>query len=325
MSFSYSAYGLNFRSDISLPFQPTSPREKADVTVEFGEIPEALGAGAVAWRNWQADDSGFLLCNDGIPCIFVSGGDTMIIAPHCKPFIQDIMGQILGSASAGLLHQRQHFLLHSSAIATERGAAAFAGRSGAGKSTLLAEFLNRKAVALSDDVLAISTRDTSQIIASPSYPVQKLCADVLERSGKNAAELQPILNNRSKFYAPIEDFARKPAPLRAIFCMEACDVQSPVFDIVTPQQAMPLIAKASYRKKIAYALGFAKQHFQNVEKLARNVTVIHVRRPRDIDSISQIADMVEERLATLPARKIHDAARSCKLEHAALDNFSPRS
>ena len=70
--------------------------------------------------------------------------------------------------------------LHATAVATDRGVAAFLGNSGTGKSTLAAAFVQTGCRLVTDDML-ILTRDASRWFAQPGPPRIKLYREMARR------------------------------------------------------------------------------------------------------------------------------------------------
>lgn len=87
---------------------------------------------------------------------------------------------------------RGYEVLHASAIATDGGAAAFAGASGAGKTSLATRLVARGGVFLTDDVLAVEASD-DHVLAHPGPAFMAIRHDdaamVAELGGRRGAAL----------------------------------------------------------------------------------------------------------------------------------------
>ncbi len=92
--------------------------------------------------------------------------------------------------------------IHCSAVADENGAILIAGESGAGKSTLTAAFLEAGYRLMADDMAYVQPRKGELALASPAFPYQKLCRNVIEQKKIPYDNLIYIDEDKDKFLVP---------------------------------------------------------------------------------------------------------------------------
>ena len=176
----YTAYGLHFRSALTLPFQPLPgpPAGEADVTIRFGPTPAALPRPLHTHTMqpiilWEAALGAFLLHVPGLARFCVTDGGDIMIEP-CGSSDHDVSVFFTGTVLTALLQQRGLIPFHASAVATGAGTVLFAGQSGMGKSSLLAALIERGYAAMSDDVTAVKVGAAGRPIALSAFPSMRL-------------------------------------------------------------------------------------------------------------------------------------------------------
>ena len=286
-----TAYGLEFRSEISVPFRPVSPGGRPDVTIRFGTVPESLPAAAAEGRPWQAVPGAYRLDVDGVARYFVTEGREIVI----EPMVGDeaaVRTFLLGSVLAACLQQRGILTVHASAIETATGAVLFAGASGAGKSTLLAALVDRGYPMLADDVTGV-VLDGDRPVALPAFPAVRLWADAVEALDWRARTAGRVRDELDKFVAPVECFRPAALPIRAVFTLRSHNRETIEIESTPPGTAVELLLRYTYRKRCVRALGRQAEQFRIVTALARQVPLSRVTRPVYPLLVSTLADRIE--------------------------------
>lgn len=175
--FTYHAYGLNIASDLECQELLAGDGAAPDVRVRSGPVPAGLASPPAQGVAYQAAPDQFLLDIEHVARFFIHNSNEIVIERAPEAADGDIRSFLLGSVIGVLLHQRGMLPLHASAIATARGAVAFAGEVGCGKSTLAAALHRRGYRVLADDVCAVSLNGAGQPIVTPAYPQLNLCAE----------------------------------------------------------------------------------------------------------------------------------------------------
>lgn len=178
MSRLYRTYGLTLRSDVDLPeLTPAPEGVLADVRIVRRSV-DGIGPGnatrfegEAAVLQWEAvgrfrvtRDTVVVECRDDVP-------DDLVAFP------------LLGAVLATLLHLRETFVLHASAVAVEGRAVVLLGHKGAGKSTTAAALVAAGHALLTDDIVAIDACNGTPVVRRGfaqmklSDPALRLVAD----------------------------------------------------------------------------------------------------------------------------------------------------
>ena len=292
----YNAYGLHFLSEVELPYRPAVESEVACVTIRFGTVPKTLDHVFAARRNWQASKDAFLLTVAGAGRILVTRGQSIVIDRFQGGSLEVLCLHIMGSCTAALLQQRELFPLHASAISTQHGVIAFAGKSGYGKSTLLAEFLAQGHEAVTDDILALKQDGSGDMLAFPSYARQKLMSDQLHRGAASTNALGPVSPEGRKIYVQVPRLSTTGQRLAAVFLLQPHTAECALHRC-PPIEAASLLTVATYRRQIYYGLELGTHHLQTVKRLAETVPMYRLSRQFGEDCAATLYDMVCARAA----------------------------
>ena len=296
----YTAYGLEFRSAIAVPFRPVTPTREPDVTVRIGPVPKTLNAIGHAGRRWQAVPGAYLLNMDGVARYLVLEGREIVVEPTGGDEA-DLRTFLLGSVLAACLQQRGILTLHASAVETEAGAVLFAGSSGAGKSTLLAALVDRGYRMLADDVTGIVLNAGGRPAALPAFPALRLWMDAVEALDWRAKIGARVRQELEKFEAPVERFRPSPLPVRAVFTLSSHNRNTIEIESVPAGAAFELLLRYTYRKRCVRAIGGQLEHFRIATALARRTPLSRVTRPDWPFRPGAVADAIEQRLRADPA------------------------
>ncbi len=74
-----TAYGLDFRSDIAVPFRPAPPRAAPDVVIRGGAAPRGLDGPATRFGRWEAAPGALLLTVEDVARYFVRDGREIVV------------------------------------------------------------------------------------------------------------------------------------------------------------------------------------------------------------------------------------------------------
>ena len=295
----YTAYGLEFRSEIAVPFRPVTPTREPDVTVRIGPVPKTLNATGHARCPWQAVPGAYLLDLDGVARYLVLEGREIVVEPTGGDEA-DLRTFLLGSVLAACLQQRGILTLHASAVETEAGAVLFAGTSGAGKSTLLAALVDRGYRMLSDDVTGVVLDAGGRPAALPAFPAVRLWMDAVETLDWRARIGARVREGLEKFAAPVERFCPSPLPVRTIFTLQSHNRNTIEIESVPAGAAFELLLTYTYRKRYVHAIGGQSEHFRIVTALARQTPLSQLTRPKQPFRPTTVADAIEQRLRADP-------------------------
>lgn len=197
-----SIWGITFASDIDLP-GARQAGDSADVTVDYGGVPDALSDARSEGVAYQAAPGRFLLRVPGLASFLVEGGTTITVQPHPDAHPDAVRLLLLGTPMGALLHQRERIPLHAAAVEIDGRAVVLAGNSANGKSAVAAALHEAGYRIVADDVCAVHARDDGTAIAEVGLTELLLWRDTVERLGLDAAALPRARPELEKYRYPV--------------------------------------------------------------------------------------------------------------------------
>jgi hypothetical protein len=300
----YKAFGFKIISDISfpeLPIQVTSNYEnnsiieiRIDNLEELKYLLNDKPFEHIVYEEnvvFNIPEVGFFL---------VKEGTTIIVDP--MPGVDEglLRLYLLGSCMGAVLMKRKILPLHGSGIVINGKVYAIVGDSGAGKSTLAAAFLNEGFELVSDDIIAVSFSDNSDIpLVIPSYPQQKLWKQSLENLEIESNNLLPIYQRETKFSVPVSTkFSGKTLPLGGIFELVKGDCKQVETHSINKLQKLHTLFLHTYRNFLIPRLNLMDWQFQVTAKISNKINLYQLCRPNTGFStpqlISQIKSILKE-------------------------------
>lgn len=292
--YSYSAYNLRIRSEICLP-ELEDGATGPDVVIRCGQVRRkgAVGSDASHW-SWSGDKEVILYWAD-IGTFLIRNGNEIIVDADLSASPERVRLFLLGAAMGTLLQQRRLTVLHGSAAAINGGAIVFLGGKGWGKSTMAAILHGMGYDLLADDVIAV---DLAQGVPTvlPSFPQLKLWPDVLAFIGQNARglpRLHPDFDKRD--YRPGNGLATEPVFLKRIYLLgkHTKPIIEPIGGTQALWQLLPHWYCARFGPQVLGNLGLDTQFLQCVD-LVQQVPIFHLKRPRALDGLSEVGQLVHE-------------------------------
>jgi hypothetical protein len=272
----------------------TSRGSAPDVVITEADFPDELPEALESSRVHEVNAEAFLLRVDGVGRYLVRGGREILIDPDPRASAHDVRVYLLGTCLGALLHQRGFLVLHASGVATDEGAAVFAGASGAGKSTLLAELLRRGYQMIVDDVCAVRFDADGHPMVVPSYPRTRLWADAAARLAIDTTNLPRTRLSWDKFERQVPDqFSDREAKLTHVFHLVAApDGDEWSARRLGPIEAFTTLVENTYRGVLLDGLDRRTGHFELASRAAGAVPVLRVTRPTGPCGVEELADLV---------------------------------
>jgi hypothetical protein len=182
-----------------------------------------------------------------------------------------------------LLHERNHLILHASAVEIDGKAIAFLGACGGGKSTMAAALHALGYNIVADDVLCVDFRGETHPLILPGFPFLKL-------------------HHESAAYRQSEGFSFAPIPLGGIYLLDRDE----------EIRVEPMTPKEGFQKLLSHshAFGLIKdtfneaQHFQQCAEVASTVPVRRLKRDLALSTIAKVTDAL---LQDLENKDTHSA------------------
>jgi hypothetical protein len=130
---------------------------------------------------------------------------------------------ILSEVIAIILYQRNHLVLHGSAIRDKNGyATIFVGAAGSGKSTIAAALAKKGNTVLTDDLVAVGFKNGNPSVI-PAFNQLKLWQNSIDGLAMERLRLQPSFEGSKKYLVKqsIENFPDYYIPIKKIWCSVA--------------------------------------------------------------------------------------------------------
>ncbi|MGI8705828.1 MAG: hypothetical protein ACR2JJ_08570 [Sphingomicrobium sp.] len=285
--FDYSVFGLRIRSDLKLPeLVRADPRQEPDVRIRLGQVPVETEAAP----GIHPMDGAALLKVSDVASYCVTDGSEIVVQPEAGAAEQNIRLFLLGSAMGLVLHQRRLLPLHANAVEIRGKAVAFMGASGEGKSSLAAWFHDHHFQIIADDVCVVRFGSGGQPVASPGVPRLRLWKEVLEATGRQAADYE-------RSYGGDEGIEKYDVPVAA-HAVAADELQlGAVYLLGRGKQfliqqlhgvgAVEAVIANTYRGSFISVVGDARAHFEACLKLVDRTPVFEVFRTWDFSRYSE--------------------------------------
>ncbi len=291
----YHVFGLNIES--AIPFLDIPETEgAADVTIDYGTVPDDLPGATIKGVRYQAGGGEFLLRVDNVARYYVANGATIIVEPHPGGADHEILLFLMGSAMGALLHQRKVLPLHGSAVSQDGSGIIFLGPSAIGKSTLAAGFQKQGYALLADDVCAVTAQngDTPRII--PGFPRLKLWRDALEKLEENKRGLNRVRLDETfeKYFLPFQQPQSDPVPVGAVFLLKTTNTDTLALSELKGNEKIDPLITNTYRARFLKGMGDKREHFRLCAAVAGKASVFQVTRPLKGFRLEELMALVEE-------------------------------
>jgi hypothetical protein len=283
-----------------LPELPTVTPERDAIPVEIrlGKAPSALSSARAATPSYEASQTEFLLRLPGVATYYAHDGVEIVVDPATDAPELDVRSYLMGSLFAAICHQRGLLPLHASAIATPHGAAAFLGASGAGKSSMVAFLARRGHRVLADDICVIDPAAPRDQRVLPVAPWLKLWSTTLDAMGESSDGLARIFVDDEKYRYTLAH-PDSPTALAELTLLERDDsLSEPVFERLTPVQAMQTVLDYTYQSWLVRAIGSTELYFQLCGQALEGVRVTRMRRSWGFAAMESTLVALEEHLSS---------------------------
>ena len=291
MPYNYVAFGFRISSDFDCP-EFLKSEKGDDVHLAFGPVPGYLPESQMVGVGCAIATAQCLVDIPGVARYLIQNGDRISIERAVSAEIDAVNLFLLGTAFGALLHQRNVFPLHASAVETRRGAVAFVGPSGAGKSTLAAALYQRGYRILADDICAIEASGTVSVL--PAGPYLMLWRDALNELGLNPDNFRRVRQSLEKFYLPARNgFTAQSVPLHAIYELQPENSGDIALTPVRGVGRLRTLTQNTFRKQFVDPMGLTESHSNLVIGTAGAGKVVCVRYPRRQTPVQALADLLE--------------------------------
>lgn len=289
----YRLFGLAIRSPYPLEAPQIPEPCDADVTIEFGPVPETLVEGTrYNAYNWTAPGQVLVTLPDTARCLITEGRHIRVdVFPGAEQAALTLFSG--GSPLAAILHQRGNLVFHASGVLTRKGVVLFTAPSGVGKSTTAAALAARGHALVTDDMAVVEQRGTEwQVFPGPSR--LKLWPDSLRALDIEAAPLAPVRDGLNKRFLPMVTADAAELRLAAVVGLGAHGGDSGVSVRQLPrEQAVALLMHNTYRRRMQVAVSGPASNLARVAPLAATLPCFSVQRSAYGLAVDALADAIE--------------------------------
>ena len=279
--FCYRVSGLAVRSEIQLPgLIPLDDTQAPDVTIRAVDVPAVLDDVVATGPTWQRSAGKFLLEMPSIGRFLLDGGHSIGFCRAPDIADQDIAIFLAGNVFGILLHQRNHIVLHASAIVVNGKAVLFCGASGAGKSTLAAALGLRGYTLVTDDQAAITLDGGGAPIVHPDGRLLKLWTRSIDALALADRKGEAMRDRLEKFYVEPTLASATALPVGALYLL-GDDRPPRVAGIDRPNlvDASRLLIGNAYRPILVQRMGQREAYFQVGAAIAHAAGIFTLARP----------------------------------------------
>lgn len=308
----YRVSGLTVRSDLRLPgLIPLDVVAIPDVTIRAIEVPEALDDVSVTGPNWQRSADRFLLEIPSIGRFLLEAGHSIGYSRSADIGDQDIAIFLAGNVFGILLHQRNHIVLHASAIAVKGKAVLFCGASGAGKSTMAAALGARGYTLVTDDQAAITLDASGMPIVHPDGRFLKLWTRSIDALALGDRKGEAMRDRLEKFYVEPGVASTAPMPVGAVYMLTE-DRAPRVAGISRPNlvDGSRLLVANAYRPTLVRRMGQRQAYFQVGAAIAHVAGIFMLTPPLRFSAMDETIAQLEAHWAEVGLTPAAELAES---------------
>jgi len=278
--YSYTIFGLSFRSQLELPEFEITPAEKADISIRFGNTPDHLNNISSSGILYEAGTDAFLLKLPHIGNYLVINGNEIIIHPRPEASSEEIRLFLLGSVLGALLFQRGFLPIHGSSVKIDEKAVIIIGNSAAGKSTLAASLNQDGHSLISDDLSAISMNKSGHCVILPGIPFVKLWQDTQSLLFPNGS-FDRVRPQIKKFRVPVHNRPGENEEIEINAIIRLATKNSPGYNIqeIKGAKKMNTLRDHVFRDQLIKGLGMPEYHFRMLSDLSNQISLFHLERP----------------------------------------------
>lgn len=297
--YTYTAYDLQLRSVFKLPELPAveDNNNARDVEIIRGTVePVPDSVKGTGGRRVLATPEAVRLTYESVGSFRVEDGTRITCDPLDKTASQrEFFRRLIENELLGLiLYQRDHLVLHASAVSVNGKAAMFIGPRGAGKSTTAAAFGAQGYSVLEDDIVAIRFNEGAPTVL-PGVPQLRLKSDAAAAIGVKETTTPSEESWYDKHMLSIGEIP-EPAPLAGCYILSESDVCS-LKCVNGSDQILNLISRTQARGLLDDT-GRSSTHLDQCAQVSEMVPFRLLERPRNHDLLPSVVEMVVEDLTT---------------------------
>lgn len=255
-----------------------------------GDVPHDLASAVHRTPTFAISRDAFLLKLPSGLAFHYQAGRGVTVARQAHHSDAEVELFLHGSVYGAIAWINGYVPLHASAVVHEGRVHAFTGISGAGKSTLAAALGARGLPLLSDDVLVLDLSDPDVITCLPGHKRIKLWGDAIALT--QTRPIEAVRPDMDKFFAePPGGIVTEPLPLARLYFLEE-GVDAPALTAIEGVARFRRTPSAYYRPKLCRAITARSDRFALTMRIAGQVPLFALARPRDKAIFDDVADFV---------------------------------
>ena len=299
--YSYRVSGLEVVSEVDLPgLIPGNPKGAPDVTIRRATVPKSLDGASAIGPTWQRADGRFLMHIPHVARFLLEGGHSIAFEAEEDAGPQDVAVFLAGSVFGVLLHQRNHIVLHASAVLVGGKAVLFCGQSGAGKSTLAAALGEHGYSLIADDQCAIEIGGDGIPRIQADGRQLRLWEKSINELGLGDRRGDPMRNRLRKFYVEPVAASDAAVPIGAVYAL--LEIRGPQLpDIERPNivDATRLLVANAYRPLLVHRLDQREIYFRAAAALTATSGIFRLKRRFGFGEIPATVAMLQTHWADI--------------------------
>lgn len=294
----YHNYGIRIASDIPLPMLTPCDTEQIDLEIKKASLSQKVSQPLVHTDFFTANENEILIYMDENAKIMAKNGNQLLYdVPNHYP-TDKLCAYLISSGIGAILTLRKTFVIHGNALHLNGKTFLVMGRSGAGKSTTTAAFLQQGAQIIAEDVTPLDIQ-AEQVCVIPGQSYHKLKQDTLQLL--DIEEGQSVFTSpmtQKQFIAPAENkICRATKTLDAIFWLTKQEERQAHCHRLSALDALWPIRCNTYAYRFIKGVQDLPLHFKQVTRLAERIPCFALTRPSSGNSVAQVLELIEARLA----------------------------
>ena len=259
--------------------------------VRYDEVQALHNAGT--FMVYQYLENGAYYSYAGQGYFEVSGGNRITYYLYDQYSHDFLMQTILCQCFGAILAERGMLGIHSSVCFLHGKSVIICGDSGAGKTTLTAELINRGAEFMADDTACITMED--EILVHALVPLRKVCEDTLQKYPCDEQKLISLYREAKIKVGIKEDdiFHSTPEAVGAMFWLHIVPVDKVTLQPINGVQKLETVKRNIYAPGAYRDILKTPDYFMKIFRFCQIVPMYEVVRPKDGDTLTEIADLIE--------------------------------
>ncbi len=294
MDYFCTIYGINVKSNFCITEGiQIDPVDAPDVHIELGNVPDFVKEERNKGYAAAFKDHYYWFLIKDLGYYYIENGDHIVIEKDDGESDYSVMTFLTGLAFALLFTQRGYVPLHGSVIDYKGKCCIISGASGSGKSSTAFELLKRGAIFVADDIGMV---DSENMTVNPGFPVQRLCADQVERLGFDKNELTYLGETKDKYARRLEpeEFIYEKQPLKAMFRIKRHDGDELVCEEVIGAERLKIITDNVFCYFFISDMKMKPESMIKYMQIASKLRVFSVTRPRNRNTLDEVVDYIFE-------------------------------